>query len=95
MGAKWIDDRRDVQAALQMMRRQELTGREWLTSMRGHRAHAVLSLTDPAPFLVDLGQSARRALLGTVRRLGGGRRAAAPPPDLEPSGGSERLGGTT
>jgi D-aspartate ligase len=70
--AKWMDLRRDVQSALQEMRCGELTVRQWLASMRGRRAHAVLSLSDPAPFAVDMLQSVARALRGVRKRLTAG-----------------------
>jgi predicted ATP-grasp superfamily ATP-dependent carboligase len=54
VGAKWIDDRRDFQSALHSVRRRELTATEWLRSVRGPTTHAVLSRTDPLPFLVEL-----------------------------------------
>lgn len=91
----WTDDRRDLQAALQMMRRHELTGRDWLTSMRGRRFHAVLSLSDPAPFMVDLAQSARRALVGLGRRLTSRAPLHRGPSKLGPFRRTKRLGGTS
>lgn len=66
---KWIDLRRDVQSAVQEMRCGELSARQWLASLRGRRAHAVLSLSDPAPFVVDLLQSTGRVLRGARPRM--------------------------
>jgi predicted ATP-grasp superfamily ATP-dependent carboligase len=60
-GVKWIDDRRDVQSALYFLRRRQLTPLQWWHSVRGPKSHAVVSLSDPAPFVHDLLQSARRA----------------------------------
>ncbi len=54
VGAKWIDDRRDFQSALHFVRRGELTAGDWLRSVRGPMTHAVLSRTDPLPFLAEL-----------------------------------------
>jgi predicted ATP-grasp superfamily ATP-dependent carboligase len=62
VGAKWIDDRRDLQSAIYFLRRGELTPREWWRSIRGPKWHAVASRSDPGPFLHDLGQSAARSL---------------------------------
>jgi len=72
--AKWIDDRRDLQSALYFFRRGELSPREWWRSVRGPKAHAVASTSDPLPLLHDLLQSTGRA----VRMLHGAlpRRAA-------------------
>ena len=57
-GVKWIDHRKDVQAALFQWRRGELTLRDWARSWRGRKASAVLSWRDPVPFVVDLARSA-------------------------------------
>jgi len=75
VGAKWIDDRRDLQSALYFLRRGELSPAAWWRSWRGPKWHAVLSRTDPAPFLHDLWQSTRRAWRMVVRARPG-RRAA-------------------
>lgn len=53
-GTTWLDLRRDVQAAVVGMRRGELTAREWLSSLRGRRTHAIWSARDPRPFATDL-----------------------------------------
>ena len=60
--AKWIDDRRDVQSALYFIRRGELTVGDWARSVRGPKTHAVLSRSDPAPFIHELLQWARKAI---------------------------------
>lgn len=54
VGAKWIDDRRDLQSAVHSFRRGELTPGGWLRSVRGPTTHAVLSRSDPLPFLMEL-----------------------------------------
>jgi predicted ATP-grasp superfamily ATP-dependent carboligase len=54
VGTTWLDVRRDMQAAAVGMRRGELTPREWLTSLRGPRTHAIWSSRDPRPFATDL-----------------------------------------
>jgi hypothetical protein len=72
VGAKWIDLRRDVQAAMVARRQGALSLAEWARWMRGGpKAHAIWSARDPKPFLVDLahasGVGAHR-LLGTSRQ---------------------------
>jgi predicted ATP-grasp superfamily ATP-dependent carboligase len=60
-GAKWVDLVRDFRSAAYYWRRGELTLGEWRRSWSGSKAHAVLSWSDPAPFLGDLWQSAGKA----------------------------------
>jgi predicted ATP-grasp superfamily ATP-dependent carboligase len=62
VGAKWIDDRRDVQSALYFIRRGELGAGDWWRSVRGPKWHAVLSRSDPEPFVHDLLQATRRGI---------------------------------
>jgi predicted ATP-grasp superfamily ATP-dependent carboligase len=54
VGAKWLDLRRDLQAAVVARRRGDLTVAEWARSVRGPKAHAIWSRRDPMPFLVDV-----------------------------------------
>jgi D-aspartate ligase len=66
-GTKWVDVRRDVQAAYVLHRRGELSVRDWAASLRGPKAHAIWSARDPLPFAVDLVHatgSARHRLRG-------------------------------
>jgi D-aspartate ligase len=56
-GAKWVNLRKDAQAAIHAIRRGELTVSEWLRSWRGKKAFAVWSLSDPRPFFSDLATS--------------------------------------
>jgi D-aspartate ligase len=65
VGTTWLDLRRDVQAAVVGIRRDELTAREWVSSLRGPRTHAIWSARDPRPFATDLTN-----VLGTVMRRG-------------------------
>ncbi|WP_191907881.1 carboxylate--amine ligase [Nocardioides cynanchi] len=58
----WLDVRRDVQAAVVGIRRGELTARDWLSSLRGPRTHAIWSARDPQPFATDLANVAGTAL---------------------------------
>jgi predicted ATP-grasp superfamily ATP-dependent carboligase len=64
VGTTWLDVRRDLQAAAVGIRRGELTPREWLSSVRGPRVHAIWSSRDPGPFVTDvadvLGSAVRR-----------------------------------
>lgn len=53
-GVKWIHVRRDIQAAIHYWRKEELTIRDWFRSLRGIRAHAVFSWSDPGPFIADI-----------------------------------------
>jgi D-aspartate ligase len=62
VGVKWIDLRRDLQSAAYFMRRGELTPRQWLASVRGRKAHAVLSWTDPRPFLFEMAYAGGQAV---------------------------------
>jgi predicted ATP-grasp superfamily ATP-dependent carboligase len=57
--AKWVDLRRDAQAAVVAWRAGSLSLPEWARWLIGPKAHAIWSLRDPAPFLADLGQAAR------------------------------------
>lgn len=70
--AKWIHLRRDLMSAAQAVRSGELGWREWLKSVRGVRADAVLSWRDPRPFLAELDLAARE-LLASVRARAGRR----------------------
>lgn len=70
VGAKWIDDRRDLQSALYFFRRRELGVREWWRSVRGPKWHAVASRSDPQPFLHDLLQATRRGIRMLAKRSG-------------------------
>jgi D-aspartate ligase len=54
VGTKWVDVRRDLQAAIVLRRRGELSVRDWVSSLRGPKAHAIWSARDPLPFAVDL-----------------------------------------
>lgn len=79
VGAKWIDDRRDVQSALYFLRRGELGPVGWWRSVRGPKWHAVASRADPQPFVHDLLQATRRVvgmLVTRGRRSWEGRRPA-------------------
>lgn len=63
--AKWLDLRHDLQSAFHDWRRGRLTLREWRESLRGPKAHTLLSWRDPVPFLRDLTSIARRAANGS------------------------------
>ena len=61
-GAKWIFWRQDLRSALHYWRNGELSVTDWIRSIRGRKACAVLSWADPAPFLWDLTTSLMRVL---------------------------------
>ncbi len=75
--ARWVDLRRDLQAAMVARRRGTLTLREWVTWVRGPKAHAIWSRRDPAPFVVDI----TRAVGTGVRMLGARRHRTTRTPD--------------
>lgn len=76
VGAKWIDLRRDLQAALVARRQGALSLAGWARWVRGGpKAHAIWSARDPKPFLVDL---AHATGVGAHRLLGASRQ-----PDLQ------------
>ncbi len=74
VGAKWLDLRRDLQAAVVAWRRHELTPRAWARSIRGPKSHAIWSAKDPRPFAVDL-----------VHAVGAGRRLVSKGRQTDPS----------
>lgn len=71
---KWIHLRRDLQAALFLWSRGELTLREWFRSWRGPKVDALFAWDDPVPFWADLG----RIVLTLARR-----ERVAPPAETE------------
>lgn len=73
--AKWLDLRRDLQAALVARRRGTLTLRAWLRWVRGPKAHAIWSRHDPAPFIVDVAGATRRGFGMLAARRGRAARA--------------------
>ena len=86
--ARWLDLRRDAQAAFVAHRRGTLSWAEWLRWLRGPKAHAIWSRRDPAPFAADLVQatwSGARMLVA--------RRRQTDSTDAEP--GDLRAGSTT
>ncbi|MDH3224486.1 MAG: carboxylate--amine ligase, partial [Gemmatimonadota bacterium] len=66
-GVKWIHLRKDLQSAVQYWRRGELTPLSWWRSIRGRKAHALASWTDPMPFIFDW-LAAARAFLSPRKR---------------------------
>jgi len=67
LGVKWIDLRHDIQSALHYYRSGELTAADWYRSLRGRKAFAVFSWSDPLPFWADLWR-ALRVLLSSRER---------------------------
>jgi D-aspartate ligase len=76
VGAKWIDLRRDLQAAVVARRHGTLSAGEWVRWLRGPKAHAIWSARDPSPFIVDV----RRAAGTGARRLVSRPRKRRSPP---------------
>jgi len=52
--AKWVHLRRDFQAFLYHRKRGEITFKEWINSLKGHKSHSLFSLKDPLPFIFDI-----------------------------------------
>lgn len=67
IGTKWLDLRRDAQAAVVAWHRGKLSVRAWARSLRGPKAHAIWSRRDPQPFAIDLVQATAQGsrMLGT------------------------------
>lgn len=82
LGTKWLDVRRDAQAAVVARRLGQLTLRQWARSLQGPRAHAIWSPADPIPFAVDLAHSSlagiRMLARGLLRRAAGRAGPRAP-----------------
>lgn len=69
VGTKWLDLRRDVQAAVVARHRGELSVRKWAQTLRGPKAHAIWSRRDPVPFAVDLRDAASTGVRALTARL--------------------------
>lgn len=63
-GAKWIYLQHDIPSALHYWKRGELTVGDWWRSVRGPKRDAVLSWSDPAPFLHSLRKVGRTLIRG-------------------------------
>lgn len=59
--AKWIHLLRDTQSAWIYHRRGQLGIGEWISSIRGRKAYAVASWSDPMPFVVAVGAGVKSA----------------------------------
>ena len=55
-GSKWISWKRDLDSAYTLWKRGDLTVREWLVSLRGHKWSADIHLDDPMPILTWFGR---------------------------------------
>jgi D-aspartate ligase len=82
LGAKWIFWRQDLRSAFYYWRRGELTLTQWVSSLRGRKACAVLSLTDPGPFVADL-KAGFGHILGGLRSKDHRRLISEPLPRLQ------------
>jgi predicted ATP-grasp superfamily ATP-dependent carboligase len=68
-GVKWIDLVNDFKAAKHYWRRGDLTFLEWYRSVRGPKCHAILSWSDPLPFIAQVGSQVWSVLCHHFRRL--------------------------
>lgn len=57
--AKWIYLRRDLQSAVYHWKNGDLTLKDWINSLRGHKRFALFSWSDPNPFIGDIIRSMR------------------------------------
>jgi len=75
--AKWIDLRRDAQAAVVAARRGGPSLAQWARWLPGSKAHAIWSTKDPGPFLADVAQATGSGFKMVAGRAGArlGRRA--------------------
>jgi D-aspartate ligase len=71
-GARWLDLRRDLQAAVVAHRQGELRLSDWLRWAYGAEAHAIWSLRDPMPFVVDVARASGAAARTLLRRRASG-----------------------
>jgi D-aspartate ligase len=76
-GTKWIYFVSDIRAAHHQWRRKELTIRGWWRSLQGPKVDAVLSLSDPLPFVYDLRRGAGSVIGLLGERISRRRRALA------------------
>jgi D-aspartate ligase len=67
-GARWLDLRRDLQAAVVAHRQGELRFSDWLRWVHGAEAHAIWSSHDPLPFMVDVARASGTAARMVLRR---------------------------
>lgn len=90
VGAKWLDLRRDLQAAVVARRKGTLSAVEWVRWVRGPKAHAIWSRSDPRPFVTDVVQASRTgaqmALSSRSSRLARHGRATTPTTAHPPAG---------
>ena len=61
-GVRWVDGIHDVADTLRELRRGEVRFGDWVNSLRGVRADAVLSLRDPGPAAIEIGRVGSRVL---------------------------------
>jgi predicted ATP-grasp superfamily ATP-dependent carboligase len=84
VGAKWVSLRSDLKSGLAYRKQGKLGWREWLRSLRGRKAYAELSVTDPLPFLLDLLQTAPKLFTGRTHTWSPDRRSRPGPVDASP-----------
>ena len=73
-----MDGIHDVPDTLREVRRHEVRFGDWLGSLGGVRADAILSLRDPVPAALEVARVAARHLRPDASRRDAGRSAASP-----------------
>ncbi len=67
-GVKWIHIYQDLRSSYYYWRRGELNFIQWLRSIRGKKAYAIFSLSDPGPFFVGVLQEIRNLAFRKLKR---------------------------
>jgi len=78
-GGKWICWKTDLASALAHWKRGDLTVREWLASIRGHKWVADVQLDDLLPLLADTARKIKAGISGPVRAVFLNRTNRTPP----------------
>jgi len=66
-GVKWIHILRDLQSTLYYWKEGEITFKSWRQSVRGKKAYALFSWTDPIPFVMAVWRAGRMILSSKER----------------------------
>lgn len=68
-GVKWIHLRADLMSSFYYWKKGELTFKDWLSSMRGKKYHAVFSLKDPLPFISEVAIAFKVSFNSILKKL--------------------------